>query len=342
MVAGFTQEIPTPTDTARLYELAKEEGTLTFYASGPAQAMQSFADAFSEKYPGVSVDVVRLSSPQQYQRFTQESEAGQHLADIVMLDPISMKNLIEAGHIADWAVPEADELIDSARMGTYAYTPYYSTSVIAYNVNKVTPEEIEILGRDWKGVLDPRFKGRFAVSDQVCTPCYGGLHMFLDPAKKDEFGEKFLHEIAAQHPRIYPEVNSALDRVVAGEHDFFYLAWESGVSILEQKGAPIRWLQPSPTPVMLVSGWFAVSKYAPHPNAARLFMNWWISREGSKIQQQLYGAAPTFKNEPDIREFVKEPWYQPVTEKYDIDIVRWEKNIGSDLKLFGNIIRSQK
>ena len=70
-----------------------------------------------------------------------------------------------------------------------------------------------------------------------------------------------------------------LDRVIAGEQDFTYWAWE-GIALTKwQQGAPIRWLHPEADADFrqFLAG---VSKYAPHPNAARLFQNWIDERGG--------------------------------------------------------------
>src|SRR5690606_7739923 len=109
---------------------------------------------------------------------------------------------------------------------------------------------------------DPRFKGRFASTTMKCGACYAGVHMFLDPKLEDEYGEKFLRAVAAQEPAVYSEILVALDRVIAGEHDFTFWTWEGGALSKWAQGAPIRWVHPNPTP-SFSNSWQAVSAYAP-------------------------------------------------------------------------------
>lgn len=331
-----------PTDEAKLYEAAKKEGKVVWYESAPLEPMQAIALAFEKKYPGIKVEVLRIVGIQQYQRFMQEVQAKQHNVDILHIsDQPSMVTLVEDGHVAEWKVPDHDRYPEAYRIKDYSYANYSTDNAIIYNVNKVTPEEIKILESGWEGVLDPRFKGRFAVTSMKCGACYAGIHMFLDPKLKDKYGVEFLKKVAAQKPAIYSEVLVGLDRVIAGEHDFTYWTWE-GIAITKwQQGAPIRWLHPKPTP-LFGNSWQAVSKYAPHPNAARLFQNWSMSEEGEMAIQKLYGSATVMKGLKDQRAITKEAWYKPVSDEYNVDFKRWDANYHKDMDTWIKILKESR
>jgi len=331
-----------PTDPAALYEAAQDEGSLVWYTGTPINSAQKMAEAFGEAYPGVTVEVVRLPNLQQMQRFSQESASGRHMADVLALDNVSMAALIKNGFIADWKVPSYDDIVPEARMGTQAYAPFYIDTAILYNTNKVSEEEAKLLAGDWNAILDPRFKGRMAVTNQKCAVCYNAVHMFLDPKLADRYGPEFLTKIGEQQPAVYPEINIGVDRVIAGEKDFMVTVFESSVVPKWQEGAPIRWVHPSPTPLSLTSAWSAVSANAPSPNAARLFLDWWMSPEGAKVQQESYGGRSTLKSVPDNRAFTKEPWYDAVTEPYAPDLPRWEANFNADMDMWLKAIGGAK
>jgi ABC-type Fe3+ transport system substrate-binding protein len=335
------QDFPAPSDEAALYDAAKKEGSVTWYGGFPPDVMKSIMDEFAKKYPGIAVDPVRLVSVQQFQRFQQESQAGQGVTDLVYLDTWSIDALAKQGFIAEWVPPTADKVPPDGRVGNYAYIQAYAASAIAYNANKVTPEEVEKL-RDWKGILDPVFKGRFSVANQSCSTCYTPLHMFLDPALKDKYGEQFLRDIAAQKPHVYAEINLAVDRVAAGEEDIVYCClWGALANARYVKGAPIRWIFPTPTPVA-PQNFIAVSALAPHPNAARLFMNWWISADGLRAQQKYFGDGSALAGVSDDMPAVKEAWYKPPTETYKLDRERWNKNFAGDMELWQKILQEAR
>ncbi|MEO5699385.1 MAG: extracellular solute-binding protein [Casimicrobiaceae bacterium] len=339
---AWAQTFPNPSDEAKLYELGKKEGKVVWYESAPLEPMQAIALAFEKKYPGIKVEVLRIVGIQQYQRFMQEVQAKQHNVDILHIsDRPSMSSLVDDGHVAEWKVPVHDRYPEVFRMKNHAYANYTTDNAIIYNVNKVTPEEVKLLESDWKAVLDPRFKGRFAVTNMKCGACYAGIHMFLDPKMKDRYGPEFLKQVAAQKPAVYSEVLVGLDRVIAGEHDFTYWTWE-GIALTKwQQGAPIRWIHPKPTPTF-GNSWQAISKYAPHPNAARLFQNWSMSEEGEIAIQQLYGSATVMKDLKDQRSVTKEAWYKPIAQPYEVDFARWDRDYHKDMDLWANILKQAR
>jgi len=336
------QSFPDPKEEAKLYEAAKKEGSLVWYVSGPLEPMKAVADVFMKKYPGISVETLRIVGVAQYQRFMQETQAKRHMVDVVHISDFpSMEELIREGHVVEWRPPEADKVPKSFRIGNHAFAPYTTDMAIVYNVNKVTPEEVKILESSWKGVLDPRFKGRFAVTTMKCGVCYAGIHMFLDPKLSKEYGPEFLKAVAAQKPTVYSEILVGLDRVIAGEHDFTFWTWESVANTKYSQGAPIRWIRPTPTPEW-GNSWQAVSKYAPHPNAARLFQNWSISTAGAHALQQTYGTATTLEGIDDTRKVTKEAWYKPIRQRYEVDFKRWDANYHKDMDSWAKILRDAR
>jgi len=331
---ALAQTFPDPRDEAKLYELARKEGKVVWYESAPLEAMKAVAAEFEKRYPGIKVETLRIVGVQQYQRFMQETQARQYLADVVHIsDYPSVAALARDGLLAKWRVPTADRFPEGFRLDDYAYSNYSTDLAIVYNVNKVTPEEANLLRGDWKAVLAPRFKGRFAVTTMKCGVCYAGIHMFLDPKFKDRFGPEFLKQVAAQKPAVYSEVLVGFDRVIAGEHDFTYWTWEAVAVTKWEQGAPVRWVFPEPTPGFAVS-WQAMSKFASHPHAARLFQNWSMSEEGAWVLQKKYGARTSLKGIEDRREVTRQPWYVPIKTRYAVDFKRWAEDYHKDMDLW--------
>lgn len=330
-VPAIAQDFPAPADEAALYEAAKAEGSVVWYSGGALETTKAVAAEFEKQYPGLTVDVLRLTGAQQYQRFAQETEAGQNIADILWLsDKPSMDALIESKDVITWRIPTYDRFADQYKIGESAYGFNRVDVAIVYNENAVTPEEATELQSDWKAVLDPKFKGRFAATTAKCGACYAALHMFLDPKLADQYPADFIQQIAAQQPDLYSDFLAMVDRVVAGEDDFAYWSFESIAATKRAQGAPIRWVYPNPTP-SFASTWMAASAHAPHPNAARLFLNWAGSEAGAAAFQTKYLAATTIEGVPDQRPFTKEDWYQPMTHPYAVDFARWTANYETDL-----------
>jgi iron(III) transport system substrate-binding protein len=296
---AMAQNSPGPTDETKLYEAAKKEGTVVWYGGSPPEPMRAMAADFEAKYPGVKVQIIRLIGLAQYQRFMLETQAHQYVAYVLHIgDEPSMVDLINRGYVADWQVPTYDRVPAYARIKDNAYAAWINDVNVAYNPNSVTPDEVKLFAHDWHGLLDPRFKGRLAVTDQPCGTCFALIQMFLNSKYKDQFGVKFLQALMAQEPTVYSDVAVPADRVIAGEQDIYVMSGE-GVNYskwLQQ--APLQWVHPSPTPAF-GNTWFGISKFAPHPNAARLFVDWMMSEDGAKSIQTKYGALNTLSGYAD-------------------------------------------
>ena len=318
------QIISNPSDESGLYAAAKREGTVVWYGGAPAEPMRAMADDFEKKFPGVKVEITRLVGVAQYQRFMQETEAKQNIADVLHVgDKPSMIDLVNRAYVSEWKVPTYDRIPEDARIKAHSYTAYIVDAGIGYNPNKVTPEEVRLIS-DWKGLLDPRFKGRIAITNQGAAGHLATIQMFLSARYKDEYGVPFLQKLAAQKLKVYNDVTIPADRVVAGEQDIVLFTSEGNLGALYLKGAPMRWVHPKPTPAF-GSTWFAVSKFAPHPNAARLFVNWIMSDAGAETILRKYNGIPLLSGIKDDRRVTQEPWYQPITERTVPDWENWAR-----------------
>ena len=328
---SFGQELPAPNDEAALYEQAKAEGSLVWYSGGALETTKAMAASFEKQYPGIRVEVLRLTGASQYQRFMEETAANQNIADILWIgDYPSMVSLVEDELVAEWTIPTADQFDDRYKLGNRAYAFNRVDSVIVYNENLVNEEEAALLEADWKNILDPRFKGRFAATTAKCGACYVAINLFTDPAKADIYPADFLEQVGAQEPGIYSDFIAMVDRVVAGENDFAYWSFESIAATKRAQGAPVRWVYPRPTP-SFPSTWMAVSEFAPHPAAARLFLNWMGSAAGAESIQIDYFGTPTLNGVENIRAFAAEDWYRAPTDLYNVDFTRWVESYEEDM-----------
>ena len=328
------QAIPAPSDAAALYANAKAEGgTVVWYLNQPLEPLRLVANAFEKQYPGMHVEMQRGIGAQLMQKFMREADAKQSISDVVQIsDPIMMRDLADGGYLAHWKVPTFDRIPDSYKVGDQAMTIIVTDMAILYNPTRLSDEEAALLQADWRNVLDPRFKGRFAVANTKCGICYAGVSFFLDPALKDKFGPDFLVKVAQQKPAIYADSVVAIDRVIAGEQDFlFWFSEGTGVQKFRD-GAPMRWIEPSPRPSYgnAIQG---VSAYAPHPNGARLFQNWINSDAGAQAIQDNYGARVSLAGVPDTRAVAKLPWF-PHPADYQVDLGRWEQEYDKDQDLW--------
>jgi iron(III) transport system substrate-binding protein len=329
--AQTAQNLPDPKDNAKLYANAKasESGKVVWYLNQPIEPMRLVANVFEQQYPGMHVELQRGIGPQLFQKFVREVESKQTIADLVQIsDPIMMKALADKNYLASWRVPTADRIPASYKIGDKANTIIVTDMAILYNPSKLSTDEVKLLQSDWHAILDPRFKGRFGVANVKCGICYAGISMFMDPALKDTYGPDFLTKVAQQKPAIYSDSVVGIDRVIAGEQDFFWWFSEGLGNTKRMQGAPLQWIEPSPRP-SYANAIQGVSATAPHPNGARLFQNWMTSDAGAKALQEKYGARTALAGVPDDRPVTKEAWF-PHPKDYAVDFDRWEKRYDID------------
>jgi iron(III) transport system substrate-binding protein len=336
--SAWAQTTGAPTE-AMLYQAAKGEGRVVWYTTSTLELSKMLGLEFEKKYPEIKVEIIRLIGVKQYQRFVEESQAKKNISDIVNIsDQPMMKSLFDEGYLQEWKLPTHDQFPEAYRLKDYAYAYTPTVAAIIYNENMVTPAEAKILEAGWDGVLDPRFKKRFAVYTLKCGLCYSAIHLFQDPALGKKYPPNFMEKIAAQRPMIFNDQLTAIDRVVAGEIDFVFWGWDSIAALKRAAGAPIRWVYPKPTP-SFPNNWYSISKFAPHPNAARLFQDWMGSREGALAMQRKGALATSMIGVPDTREVTTQTWYHPVQEKYSVDWVRWERNYEPDMSKWINTLK---
>ena len=262
----------------KLEEAAKAEGELTLYSSVEEEATKAFAAAFTDKY-GVNVNVVRLTSSQLAQRFAAEAEAGAPAADAIL---ISRTGFTAEAIANGWLVPLADAGLPDfpGELEERFVLPEEGTAVtiiqpagIAYNTDLVPASEAP---QSWEDLLDPKWKGQIAIPDPASSASYIGEWLAVAEASGDP---NFLERFGAQELKMYESGVPAAAAVAAGEVAFNVMGLASHVAGPKAEGAPIEFVAPELTSgAEVVVG---IAAEARHPNAARLLVQFALSREGS-------------------------------------------------------------
>ena len=321
---------------AALIEAAKKEGNLSIIHGMPQVAMQGLTKAFNRLYPFINVEIERQQGLAVYEKFNTETRAGSNLRDIVMVaDMAAYRKLVENKMIMNHRVPNDADIPAKFKIDGYAYVAYLTTIVVIVNDKLVSQEEGAIL-REWEGILDPRWKGRIGTTYPAGGSAYGPLYMYLRPPTPGRFGEKFLRGIAAHQPQIFNSTATAMERLMAGEIHVLFTHFESDAIPKFSQGAPIRWYAPKPTP-SFGNSYFGIAAKAPHPNAARLWLNWLLSEDGATAINKVYASVSTLSTHKDQRDLPTASWYMPVTETFTPDLNGWIKYHDADVKLWREV-----
>jgi len=265
-----------------LIEAARKEGKVVWYTTLIVnQAVRPLKDAFERKYSGIELQFSRADEVPTAAKILEEGAAGRVQADI--FDGItSMIPLKRAGLLATYVPTAADrypaELRD--REGYWNALLHYVLTP-AVNTRLVPKERAP---RGYQDLLDPEWKGRMAWNPGSIIGAIGFVGNALT-SMGEARGMDYLRALAGQRVvNVEASSRAILDQVIAGEYPMVLMSLNYHSVISAQKGAPVDWLKLEPVPVALDA--VGVLKDAPHPNAARLLIEFLTSEDGQGVLQK--------------------------------------------------------
>ena len=314
----------------QLYEAAKKEGQLTWYSGVMDQALcEKVGQAFTAKYPGIQVDVTKTTSQVAFQRLLQDLKSGQVQSDVfTSTDASHFVYLKEKGALVKYVpanakqVGEAFQDIDPE--GFY-YVTWASLASIIYNTDKVKAADVP---KNWPDLLDPKWQNQVAVGN----PSYSGMVGVWTLALTKLYGWEFFTKLNAQKPQVGRSIDDAVTLLNSGER---MVALGSASTALRNaaKGNPIGVVYPSDGAVAVVAP-SAIIKGAKSQNAAKLFMEFMLSADYSKLvaanfEQSLRPDVPPAPGAKPLAEVkVISPPVDEITEKMPGTKEKWKETFG--------------
>jgi iron(III) transport system substrate-binding protein len=154
-------------------------------------------------------------------------------------------------------------------------TVYYNPYVAAYNTRLVAPR---IVPKTYDDLLDPKWKGKMMM-EGTKADWFAGMLQIMG----QERGLQYMRQLAKQEPMLREGHELLAQLVAAGEGFFDINIPASSVDRVKEKGAPIDWIALGEAPAIMVG--IGLAAQAAHVNAAKLFIDFALSREGQKLQQ---------------------------------------------------------
>jgi iron(III) transport system substrate-binding protein len=260
---------------------ARKEGSLMVYMTGTQ--IEPLIKRFMQKYPYIKVEFTRDGSVEIAQRVMQEYSAGVYLVDAYELADEGLIAPRDAGFLQPFTSPEEaayeKDSIEPQRRWASAREGYTG---IGFNTQKIAESEAP---KTYKDMLDPKWKGRMAISGSTSTSGNWVGAMLLTQ------GEAYVRALGAQNMRIFQMDQRAISNMmIAGEVDISPTTYLSHVLASRAKGAPLAWNAPGPLPVLDTGA--AIAAKAPHPHAAMLFIDFLLSKEGQLMYRDIgYASA---------------------------------------------------
>jgi ABC-type Fe3+ transport system substrate-binding protein len=257
-----------------LYEKAKLEKTLAFYGAGPSGSHNTWIREFQQKYPGITVAFTGGLSNGLNRRIEQQFAAGKMETDFAIFQTIQDFAKWKARGALLLFKPEGSEQIDPAyRDEDGAFTAVsVNTVVYAYNTQLVPAADVPKSALDF---LKPLFRDKLITTDP--TEDDAGLSAFNLIVEK--YGWDYMDRYMAQKPAFVTTGHAAVSDPIAAGEKLATFDSTSTTPRLKAEGKPIEpvFSEVDATPVFLVGA--AIFKDAPHPNAAKLYLNWFMAKE---------------------------------------------------------------
>jgi ABC-type Fe3+ transport system substrate-binding protein len=261
-----------------LYEAAKKEGEVVWYTTLIVnQAVRPLIEAFNRKYPGIEVKYTRADSGPTAIKIMNEARAGRPQSDL--FDGIdTTPPLLTAGLVEPFIPSAADkypaELKDPSgrwnALVVYFLTPAVNTTLVPAAERPKSPQDL----------LHPRWKGKIAWSTVPASGSGVYVGSVLQTMGEDK-GMAFLRALARQDIINVEATNRAiLDQVIYGQYPMALSIFNHHAVLSAQKGAPVEWLKVEPISAPMHS--VGLTKNGPHPNAAKLLLDFLTSEDGQK------------------------------------------------------------
>jgi len=266
---------------------AEKEGSLTYYTANFAEVEQEVIKAFNKRFPKIKVAMVRAPGGQLIQRIKTEAAAGKLAADVVNHSDRGLM-LELADLFQDYSPPNAKDYRPDALVSPKLWPGVTLGWAIAYNT-----ELVKNPPKTWMDLTKEEYKGKKI--GQVVGPS-GGTTWTRIMFERQVLGEDYWKKNAALEIALYPSGAPTSDALVRGEISIAPLLYNIIYTKIVE-GAPAEAIF-APEGVPIIPYADGITKTSKSPNAARLFMNWRLSKEGQTFAIKSLGNITSLKEPP--------------------------------------------
>jgi len=274
-------------------EAAKKEGQVVVYISG----YDAILPDFEKEFPEIKIVVVAGRGNQLGPRLLAERRAEKFIADVSStganpnyqqyipakaLDPIKPALILpEVTDQTKWYLKK-HQYSDPEGQYVFNYVGSATYGSISYNTKLVDVKEF----KSYWDLLNPKWKGKLAIRDiREAGPGAGNTRFFYYQA---ELGPPFIKKLFGEmDATLFRDFRQGPDWLASGKYSICFFC---DADTLKQQGLPVDTFGPRVFKegggLVQQFGTVALLNRAPHPNAAKVFINWLLSRNGQIALQK--------------------------------------------------------
>jgi iron(III) transport system substrate-binding protein len=285
----FAPRAQVPPGYAPAYEAtvraAENEAALVIYSTTDAAVAKYLIADFRALYPRIEVEYQDLNSTELHHRFVAETQLGGRSADVVWSSAMDQQTeLVELGYAAAYDSPESANLPDWAKWKGQAFGTTFEPVAMAYNKGLLADGEVPRTRADLVRLIDAqpdRFKGKVVTYDVEKS----GLGFFLAAQDAQQASAGFwdvARVLGKAAARLEPTTDAMLRRVASGQAVLAYNVLGSYALAEAARNPSIGYVFPQDY-TLVVSRLMFISKKAGNPNAARLWVDYVLSKRGQSV-----------------------------------------------------------
>ena len=281
----------------RIVEGAKQEGQLTIYGGQEITHPEILA-AFNKEFPFIKITSAAGRAADMMTRIVAERRADKYLVDLTasgpngprmlylnkMLDPIAPTLVLpEVTDTSKW-YGRKHWYADPENRYLFMFEGTIVTTGLSYNTKSMNRDEI----KSYWDLLEPKWKGRLLGQDPrgaaLLTPV---LILYHRPGVGPDFLRRFYTETDIT---LFRDRRQGTNWLATGKFPLCHLCRE--IDKAAKQGLPVDEIPPDKLKEGGTIGGggssvLALINRAPHPNAAKVFINWYLSREGQSVWQKV-------------------------------------------------------
>jgi iron(III) transport system substrate-binding protein len=280
LAAAILIQSPAYGQSSSLIEAGKKEGKVVIYGSLENDTTDAIKQAFQKK-TGIEAEYWRASATKVMDRALTEYRAGKALFDVILTNDNPMEIMFRQGIFAKYNSPTAKDYPKEAIDPNLG--PRYRNVVIGvvYDKNQIKPADAP---KSLEDLVKPQYKGKLVMPDPTqhttTTQWVASLWKLMGKEKAD----KYIRDLAATKPILVESLLPAAERLSSGETPIA-ITFVKYVYIYGKKGAPLEYIRLGK--FMGDGHYIDLNNKAPHPNAGKAFIDYFLGEESMKMMAQL-------------------------------------------------------
>jgi len=277
---------------------AKKEGKLIVYSVTDTALVRPLIKDFESMY-GIKVEYNDMNSTELYNRYISEYAAHSTSADVLWSSAMDLQvKLVNDGTMASYESPEAAHIPQWAQYQKQAYGTTYEPLAIVYNKRLLPAGEVPQTRMELIKLLQTnaaKFKGKVTTYD-IEKSGVGFNYLTQDARVNPEVTWELVGAMGALNPKLQSSTGAMMERISSGENLIGYNILGSYAFAKAKKDPSIGYVYPRDY-TQVVSRLVTISKQSKNPNAAKLWVDYLLSKRGQTL---LANQANLFSIRADV------------------------------------------